>query len=213
MKKTTLALFSGLLSISQMACAQSLPPKESAVKAARDVPVPSSYVKYDPIVIQQSSTSSGTFNSNLMFLADQIDRNAILDAKSKSTVLTSISSLGNLGESSELGRLIREHLIHELQLRQWSISDISLSKELLINASGEFALSRDTKRLRENITASNVVTGTYTNTPDGVMVNIRVLDMTTGQVLSTAQTRLMKDGFIASLLNQSKAAPLIKLTP
>lgn len=186
---------------------------DGPVLDARAVAVSPLPYKYEPIVNQPSTTSTGIFNSNMMFLAEQIDRNVILEARSKPTILTNVVSLSNLGDSSELGRLIGEHLMHELQLRYWTVSDIRLNRDVVINESGEFALTRDIKKLRDNIPAANVVTGTYTNTADGVLVNVRVLDLTTGQVMSTAQTRLAKDRFISGLVDKPKAIPVVKLTP
>lgn len=193
--------------------AQPVTQLDSPLVDARAVAVSPLPYRYEPIVNQPSYTPSGIFNSNVMFLAEQIDRNVILEARTKPTILTNVVSLGNLGESSELGRLIGEHLMHELQLRFWTVSDIRLNRDVVINETGEFALSRDVKKLRDNIPAANVVTGTYTNTPEGVLVSVRVLDMTTGQVMSSAQTRLAKDRFISSLVDKPKPVPVVKLVP
>ncbi len=195
------------------ALGQSTGQPDTSARFARDVPAAKLPYKFEPIVIQQSVSPSGVFNSNMMFLADQLDRNLISDVRNKPTILASIVSLENLSESSELGRLIREHLTHELQLRNWNISDIRLNRDVVVNDSGEFALGRDVKKLRDNMTASSVVTGTYTNSPDGIIVNIRILDFQTGQLISTAQTRLIKDKFTSSLIGKSKPMTLVKISP
>jgi TolB-like protein len=213
MKKINFGFLAALSLASFMASSQPVTQIDSAVFDARSVAISPLPYRYEPIVNQPSATSTGVFNSNVMFLAEQIDRNVILEARTKPTILTNIVSLGNLGESSELGRLIGEHLMHELQLRFWTVSDIRLNRDVVINESGEFALSRDVKKLRDNIPAANVVTGTYTNTAEGVLVSVRVLDFTTGQVMSTAQTRLVKDKFISGLVDKPKPIPVVKLTP
>ncbi len=213
MSKYKINLLTAFILVSGIANSQPVTQIDSQVIDARVVAVSPLPYRYEPIVNQPSSTSTGIFNSNVMFMAEQIDRNVILEARTKPTIFTNIVSLGNLGESSELGRLIGEHLMHELQLRYWTVSDVRLNRDVVINESGEFALSRDIKKLRDNIPASNVVTGTYTNTPDGVLVNVRVLDLSTGQVMSTAQTRLVKDKFIGGLVDKPKPIPVIKLSP
>jgi TolB-like protein len=192
--------------------AQPVTQVDSSILDARNVAISPLPYRYEPIVNQPSSIPSGIFNSGVMFLAEQLDRNVILEARSKPTIFTNIVSLGNLSESSELGRLVSEHLIHELQLRYWTVSDIRLNRDVIINETGEFSLSRDVKKLRDNIPASNVITGTYTNSADGVLVNVRVLDLTNGQVLSTAQTRFAKDKFISGMIDKPKAIPVVKLT-
>lgn len=213
MKSFNISLL-GVLSIAcGVAISQPVTQLDGPIVDARALTISPLPYKYEPIVNQPSSTSTGIFNSSVMFLAEQIDRNVILEARTKPTILTNVVSLGNLGESSELGRLIGEHLMHELQLRYWTVSDIRLNRDVVINDNGEFAMSRDVKKLRDNIPAANVVTGTYTNTPDGVLVSVRVLDMSTGQVMSSAQTRLIKDKFISSLVDKPKPVPVVKLTP
>lgn len=203
------------LLLSVMACAASAQPVtqiDRSISDARNIAVSPLPYKYEPIINQPSTTPSGIFNSGVMFLAEQIDRNVILEARGKPTIFTNIVSLGNLSESSELGRLVSEHLIHELQLRYWTVSDIRLNRDVIINESGEFSLSRDVKKLRDNIPASNVITGTYTNTADGVLVNVRVLDLSNGQVMSTAQTRFAKDKFISGMVDKPRPVPVVKLT-
>lgn len=167
---------------------------------------------YEPIVLQASSSQAGIFNSGMIFLADQLDRNVDPAMRARPTVITSIASLGNLNESSALGRLVGEHLIHELQVRAWSVADIRLTKGLIVNSGGEFSLSRDMSQLRESFPVSNVVTGTYSTTPDGVLLSVRVIDSSTGRVVSSAQTRFVRDRFIASLVDKPMEVPMVRLT-
>jgi TolB-like protein len=167
---------------------------------------------YEPIVVQASSSQAGIFNSGMIFLADQLDRNVDPAMRSRPTVITSIASLANLNESSALGRLVGEHLIHELQVRAWSVADIRLTKGLIVNSGGEFSLSRDMSQLRESFPVSNVVTGTFSTTPDGVLLSVRVIDSGTGRVVSSAQTRFVRDRFIASLVDKPMEVPTVRLT-
>jgi hypothetical protein len=91
------------------------------------------------------------------------------------------------------------------------VSDIRLSKNLIINDSGEFSLSRDLRRLRDLMPAANVVTGTYTATKDGVLLNIRVLNLETGRIVSSAQTRFVRDRFMAALVDKTPVVPNVKV--
>jgi TolB-like protein len=168
-------------------------------------------IMYDPIVIQRSWSGAGIFNSGVIFIADQIDRNIDPEIRRRPTVITSFANLNNLGESSNLGRLVGEHMMHELQVRGWNVADIRVTKDLIINDSGEFSLSRDIKLLREAFPLSNVVTGTYSVTGEGVLMSIRVIDSASGRVVSTAQTRFMRDAFIASLIERPVVYPTVRL--
>jgi TolB-like protein len=172
--------------------------------------IPNAY-RYEPILSQPSAIPSGLFNSGVIFIAEQIDRNISQDDRQLATVVNSIVDLNNLAETSAFGRLVGEHLIHELQVRGWPVSDIRLSKNLIINDSGEFSLSRDLRRLRDLMPAANVVTGTYTATKDGILLNIRVINLETGRIVSSAQTRFVRDRFMASLVDKAPVIPNVKV--
>jgi len=180
-----------------------------SVRGATLVP---NFYRYEPILIQPSFTPSGQFNSGVIFIAEQIDRNANPDDRQLATVFNTIVDLNNLSETSPFGRLVSEHLTHELQVRGWPVSDIRLSKNLIINDSGEFSLSRDLKRIRELMPAVNVVTGTYTSTRDGVLLNVRVLNLESGRIVSSAQTRFVRDKFMAGLVDKPITIPNVRIT-
>jgi TolB-like protein len=171
---------------------------------------PNAY-SYEPILLNKSRSPSGVFNSAMMFIAEQLDRNVDGEARARPTVVSSIADLNNLGETTQLGRLVTEHLIHELQLRNWQVTDFRLTRDFIINEGGEFTLSRNVEKLKKSFSIANVVTGTYSRTPDGVIVNVRVIDVATGLVVSTAQTRFEKDKFIGSMVDKPNPLPIISV--
>jgi len=195
-----------------IAVAQPVVEADNQFLSSRGAILAPNFYRYEPILIQPSGTPSGQFNSGLIFIAEQIDRNASSDDRQLSTVFNTIVDLNNLSETSPFGRLVGEHLIHELQVRGWPVSDIRLSKNLIINDSGEFSLSRDLKRIRDLMPAVNVVTGTYTSTRDGILVNVRVLNLETGRIVSSAQTRFVKDKFMSALVDKPIAIPNVRIT-
>ena len=171
---------------------------------------PNAY-SYEPILLNKSRSPSGVFNSAMMFIAEQLDRNVDGEARARPTVVSSIADLNNLGETTQLGRLVTEHLIHELQLRNWQVTDFRLTRDFIINEAGEFTLSRNVEKLKKSFSIANVVTGTYSRTPDGVIVNVRVIDVATGLVVSTAQTRFEKDKFIGSMVDKPNPLPIMSV--
>lgn len=150
-----------------------------------------------------AESSAGAFNSNTIFLAAQLDANADPALKGNITFITTITDLNTLSQSVTLGRLISEHLAHHLKVRGWQITEPRLTKEVQITPGGEFVLSREAAQLTANFGAHNVLTGTYAVTSDGVLVNLRIVDFQTREVLVTAQTRIPIDTFAASLLTQT----------
>ena len=138
--------------------------------------------------IQNTLPSVGNFNDRMKNLADQLDKNATTNSPSNTYIVTSFTNLDKLGDTTALGRLISENLINGLQLHKWQILEARLTKGIDINASGEFSLSRDITKLKDEYKITGVVTGTYSVAEGNITVNARVIDVNTGVVTSSAQT-------------------------
>lgn len=143
------------------------------------------------------------FNERMKNLADQLDKNAVANSLSNTYIVTSFTNLDNLGDTNALGRLISENLMHGLQLHKWQILEVRLTKGIDVNAAGEFSLSRDVTKLREEYQISGVVAGTYSVAEGNLTINARVIDINTGIVISSAQT------YIPAILlpNSNSSAP------
>jgi TolB-like protein len=149
--------------------------------------------EYEKIFIQQSGHPIGNLNAMIIFMADQLDINNDSKYFSQPTIVSSFVSLDNLKESSQFGRLIAESLIHELQVRNWTVVEIKMAKTMAINSNGEFSLSRNVDEIRKKYRARSIVTGTYSVSADTVIVNGKVLNIDSGIVLSTAQISVPLD--------------------
>lgn len=132
----------------------------------------------------------GEFNDKMKNLADQLDKNASDKSFSNVYVVTSFTNLDKIDDTTALGRLIAENLIYGLQMHKWRVIEIRLSKGVDVNAAGEFFLSRDINKLRDEYKISGVVTGTYSVAEGNMTINARVIDVNTGLVISSAQTYL-----------------------
>lgn len=139
-----------------------------------------------PIPLHESKTVEGIFNSRVIFIADQLLRNKgqIID---KPIFITTFQNLENFNEVNPLGRLISEALIHEMQIRNLRVIDFRLNEKLQITESGEIALSRDTKKIKEELKGAYILTGTYSLLKNGYFINARIIDGTSSEVISTAQ--------------------------
>ncbi|MFQ3573749.1 MAG: FlgO family outer membrane protein [Thermodesulfovibrionales bacterium] len=164
-----------------------------------------------PIRIIDSKTATGNLNSLIIFLADQLERNIDIKYIQNPVVVTSFPNLNKMKETSNLGRLISESLMHELQVRRWSVIDVRLAKDIIINEEGEFSISRDIKKLRDSYNISGVVTGTYSFTNDSIIVNARAIDIETGVIKSSGQIAIPING-IESLLFSSQATQVMKIS-
>ena len=174
------------------------------------------YVISEPLQIQPSRSASGRFNALIIFMADQLERNADRKTLSNTFIVTSFGNLNKLSETSSFGRLVSENLIHELQVRKWQVFDIRLTKDIVVNETGEFSLSRDIKKIRDIYKVGGIVTGTYAVAGNDIIVNARSMDINTGIVASSAQVRMPVDPFTDALLfndDNLKAMKIVGDTP
>lgn len=130
----------------------------------------------------------GGFNDRMKNLADQLDTNAVLRNPSSTYIITSFTNLDKLGDTTALGRLIAENLMHGLQVHKWQILEVRLTRGIDINADGEFSLSRDINKLKDEYKVSGIITGTYSVAEGNLTINARVINVDTGIVVSTGQT-------------------------
>jgi TolB-like protein len=185
--------------------AQPVAPQIVPLGTPRVLEVTAESFQYEPIVNQISQTPSGVFNSQMMFLAEQLDRNLLSQHRGRKAIVTSMVDLNEVQQTNALGRMISEHVLHELAVRLWAVVDVRANVGLILNETGEFLLTRDSSRGHSNHSDGMVVTGTYMATTDGVLVNLKVLDAVTSQVLSTAQTRLESSVFLSRLATKPLA--------
>lgn len=158
------------------------------------------YVVDEPLGVQRSNTTVGRFNAQMIFMADQIERNADRKSQENTFIVTSFTNLNKLSETTAFGRLVAENVIHELQVRKWKVFEVRLTKDVVINETGEFSLSRDIKKIKEMYKVGGIVTGTYSVANDHVIVNARVIDINTGLVASSAQIHMPINWFTDTLL-------------
>jgi TolB-like protein len=170
------------------------------------------YVYSEPLLQQESTTNIGNFNAAIIFLADQLERNVERSSLSNTFLVTSFTNLNNISETSSFGRLMSENMMHELQVRKWQVFDIRLAKDILVNETGEFSLSRDVSRIKDAYTIGGVITGTYTLAGKNIIVNARVIDINHGTILSSAQVHLRLNNVTEALLKgegQHKAMKIV----
>ncbi|QWD11930.1 hypothetical protein G6704_05540 [Polynucleobacter paneuropaeus] len=201
---STCAMFSAVFSLG--AHAQTQASQEKTVS-----PYP---FRYETISLIPSTSSSGALNTASMFIAEQLERNLSPEMRSRALVVTDFVDLSTLNETSQLGRLLAQNLMHEMQLRNWSVTDVTFRKNILIESSGEFSLSRDVKQLKPPAQTGSIITGTYVNTAEGLILNVRMIQVISGAVVSTAQVKLPQDRLISHLLNgppRPPAMPILNL--
>lgn len=165
----------------------------------------------DYLPVPPSTTVVGRFNAKVIFLADQLERNADRNMLANSVMVTSFVNLNRLAETTPLGQLVAENLIHELQVRKWHVLEARLAKSVVINDAGEFALSRDIHKIRELYKVSAIVVGTYAVSGVNIILNARVIDAASGMVISSAQVSVPGSWFVRELLTNDEQAQSMKI--
>ena len=169
------------------------------------------YIVDEPLRVQRSQSDAGKFNSQMIFMSDQLERNSDRKSLDSTFIVTSFSNLDNLSETTSFGRLVAENIVHELQVRNWKVFEVRLTRDVVINETGEFTLSRDIKKIRELYKVGGIVTGTYSVAGNHVIVNAKVIDTATGLVTSTAQAHLPGSPFIKDLLHSPPKITSMKI--
>lgn len=140
-----------------------------------------------PVESSFISPPNGSFNFRMESLAAQLDKNIARREPSNTFIVTSFTNLDKLDDTSALGRLISENLMHGLQTHKWQVLEARLTKGIDITAAGEFSLSRNVNKLKDEYKISGIVTGTYSVAEGNLTINARVIDVDTGIVISSAQ--------------------------
>ncbi|HBG05971.1 MAG: hypothetical protein A2075_16390 [Geobacteraceae bacterium GWC2_58_44] len=213
--KNSIKLVSILVAaIAVSGCANSANPRFSGSRDAYQLTQLNSNQRYivdEPLEIQRSQTSVGRFNSQMIFMTDQIERNVDRKSLENTFIVTSFINLNKLSETTPFGRLVAENVIHELQVRKWKVFEVRLTKDVVINETGEFSLSRDVRKIKELYKVGGIVTGTYSVAGNHIIVNARVIDIETGLVASSGQIHMPINSFTEALLFNGEALAPMKI--
>lgn len=110
-------------------------------------------------------------------------------------MLASFVNLENLDESSPLGRIIPQQIGSRLVQQGMNVVDVRLrTNSLLIRkGEGEFALSRELEKIKRDVDAYGVLTGTYTVVYGQIYVTAMVLRSADGVKLASMDYVLPMD--------------------
>ncbi|MBU0729166.1 MAG: hypothetical protein KKE17_02525 [Proteobacteria bacterium] len=122
----------------------------------------------------------------------------------KRLIMTTMVNIDDLYQTSRFGRTLTESLATRMFNHGFGVVDVRKTSELLIrDDKGEFMLSRDAQLIAREHDAEAVVAGTYSLTPNSVIINVRMFDAGTQDVLSVAGLELQRSNNINDLLAAS----------
>ena len=121
-------------------------------------------------------------------ISSQLFKTTNKDLLKDNLVVTSFVLLDNLKDTSKFGRLLGESMISELHSKGFKVSDFRGRDAILVNKNGEFYITRDTKKLKDEMSNANILVGTYSNFDQhSMLVNVRIMNFDTGEVISAAK--------------------------
>jgi TolB-like protein len=114
-------------------------------------------------------------------------------------VVGTIGNINNVESSSTLGRTITEQVSARLAERGYNIAEMKMRQGINIqeggfdsSAPGEYLLSSDVRNNSGEHKAAAAVTGTYSIADSVVLVNLRLLDVRTGNIITAYDYTLPK---------------------
>lgn len=129
-------------------------------------------------------------------MADQLLYNYEYQFQNSAIALTSLVDLNNHQNTSWLGQTISEQFIHELHIRKLRVIDFKLTGNIQVTENGEFAISRNWKKLNNNVDVTRILTGTMSRNEEGVIVNVRIVNAASSVVESTSSAFIPHNIFV-----------------
>ena len=136
---------------------------------------------------------AGYVNRIASSIAEQLGQNKNFDNFENTPIaIMSIVDMNDFKKTTPVAKRISENLIHELHVRGYKVVDYKAMSQIEVDANGDYVFSRAIKDLQNQRTIVYALSGTYTNYKDGMAINVRIIDIKTSIVLSTAQVFVPK---------------------
>lgn len=132
-------------------------------------------------------TMQPTLEGTISSLSAQMMQNQKFSTN-KPVLITSFVRLDNLKKTTEFGRILGESLINDLSNKGFNVIEFRGQLSVSINEHGEYFITRNIDKMREKVANTYVVVGTYSRQYGKIMLNSRVLDNKSGQIISSARS-------------------------
>ena len=140
-------------------------------------------------LFSSTSTSFSSLDSAISEISNQLLVNIPSSMqKNNKLVITTFVDLNEFTQTSSFGRALSEGLINELHTRKFKLLDFRAMETISVNKSGEFSLTRDVLKLRDEMPEALIVVGTYTLYENNLIaINTRIINNFTSDVISTSK--------------------------
>ena len=124
-------------------------------------------------------------------IADQLLQTMKLENEDKEKyfiAITSFVDVDKLNKTSHFGRTLGERMYHELFRRGINVKDFRGQKSMVVNANGEYFISRDNEKLKGDFKNRYILVGTYAKVGKGYNINARIIDNKSGNVVASGSS-------------------------
>ena len=127
-------------------------------------------------------------NSAIFDISSQLFNSTNKKNLSSKVVVTSSVALENFENTTQLGRLLGESMLSELHKIGFKVLDFRGRDAILVNKDGEFYITRDITKLKDEIDNANILVGTYSLfDQDSILINVRIVNFENGAIISSAR--------------------------
>jgi TolB-like protein len=152
------------------------------------------YIENDKFKSPSLAIDGSKHTQNSMLIAKRtydavdnlLERSQLSVEKNKPLVVATVVDVSNVEQSSSLGRLMTEQISGRAVQLGYQVIEPKLRNNFAVKGSGELVLSRDADLLKRTLTAQAVIAGTYAVGYEAVHVNLKLLELDTGRVLSSS---------------------------
>jgi len=131
-------------------------------------------------------------------------------SKNNPVLVGTISDVNNVEQSTPFGRTITEQIGARMSQLGYKVAELKMRQGISIqngatnpDSSGEFLYSRNVQDVSGSHKAALAVTGTYSVGADNVLVNLRLIDIRTGDLITAYDYELDKTADIRALIIKS----------
>ena len=144
------------------------------------------YNKY--ITLKTNKHLHNNLHTSISDISKQLFKSTKKERLLDGIVVTSFVSLEDFKKTTKLGRILGESMISELHSRGFKVHDFRGRDAILVTKKGEFYITRDPMNLKDEIANAHILVGTYSQfDQNSILLNVRVLDFETGEVISSAR--------------------------
>lgn len=150
------------------------------------------------------------FNSLVEFLVRKQELRVKNIVKNEIVLVSDFVNVDRLKNRSKLGFLLSEHLKNSLINRDIIVREVILGRDFELADSGFNLLTRDKNKITsDEVTNRYAFVGTYSLTTESLIVFIKLIDITTGNILSSTTGSVLVDGEIRELERSSRQPSVI----